>query len=172
MRGSRNSAWTIVREATIAALACSVVGLVVNAVRPGGIPLIAEADYELFVPCPEPLGEVEGLDPRDPRIAEGRALRIDARSPEEYAQWHWPDAQNVPFDYLEGIAEATLRRIAASGAVRVVVYGDGLDPDSGRELARELAGRGVRNVFYVRGGAPALRDRDSARSPSGAEVGP
>ena len=33
---------------------------------------------------------------------------------------------------------------------RVVVFGDGLDPDSGRELARELAGRGMKCQFRER----------------------
>jgi hypothetical protein len=46
--------------------------------------------------------------------------------------------------------------IAASGASQVVVFGDGKDPDSGEQLARELAGRGIRNVRFVQGGAPAL----------------
>jgi hypothetical protein len=39
----------------------------------------------------------------------------------------------------------------------VVVVGDGEDPDSGRELARELAGKGLKNMAYVTGGAPALK---------------
>ncbi len=38
----------------------------------------------------------------------------------------------------------------------MVVYGDGGDPDSGEQLARELAGKGIRNVGFVRGGAPAI----------------
>jgi hypothetical protein len=37
-----------------------------------------------------------------------------------------------------------------------MVFGDGQDPDSGEQLARELAGRGIRNVRFVQGGAPAL----------------
>lgn len=156
-RGTRKTALVIVRDAALATLACGALGVAVNAVRPDGIPLVATDEYELFVPCPEPLGEVEALEPGDPTILEPRVLRIDARGPRDFAAWHLPDAQNIPFDYLEGVLEETVRRIAASGAARVVVYGDGQDPDSGREMARELAGRGVRNVFYVRGGAPALR---------------
>lgn len=150
-------AFRIVRDAIIATLVCSVAGLAFNAVRPSGIPLIADTTYEIFVPCPEPLGEVEPLSPGDPRIQDGKALRIDARSAEEYAAWHLPDARHVPFDYLEGVPDEVVRRVAGSGAALVVVYGDGGDPDSGREMARELAGRGVRNVFFVQGGAPALR---------------
>jgi hypothetical protein len=39
----------------------------------------------------------------------------------------------------------------------VVVFGDGGDPDSGEQLARELAGAGIRNVVFVAGGAPRLQ---------------
>lgn len=171
MTGKGQGVGRIVREAAIAAAACSVVGLLFNALRPGGIPLVANEAYELFVPCPEPLGEIEGLEPTDPRAREARVLWIDARDPKAFGDWHVPDAQNVPFDYLEGVPEATVRRIAASGAARVVVYGDGQDPDSGRELGRELAGRGVRNVFFIRGGAPALRTQSESVSAKEREGG-
>ncbi len=150
------SARTVIRDAAVSAAICSLVGLVFNAVRPAGIPLVADAEYERFVPCPEPLGEVEWIEPSDPRVMDPRALRIDARSAQDFHGWHLPDAQNIPFDYLDGVADATVRRVASLGAVRVVVYRDGEDPNSGREMARELAGRGVRNVFFVVGGAPAL----------------
>ena len=158
---------TVASEAAVAAVVLSAVGILFNLLRAGGIPLVADEAYELFVPCPEPLGEVEGLAADDPRIRESRGILIDARSPGEFAAWHPPAAENIPFDYLEGVPDTTVRRIAGSGAIRVVVYGDGQDPDSGRELARELAGRGVRNVFFVLGGAPALRSA-SGQNPEGA----
>lgn len=70
---------------------------------------------------------------------------------------------NVPYDYLDptpgSVIEELARRIARSKAQRVYVYGDGEDPDSGEQLAREISGKGVRNVFFVRGGAPALQEQ-------------
>ncbi len=57
----------------------------------------------------------------------------------------------------------------ASNAARVVVFGDGRVPDSGREMARELAGRGMVNVFYVEGGWEAAR---GVLEPLDAEVQP
>jgi len=162
VRPFRRVAW----EAAIATVLFSAAGIVCNLLRPGGIPLVAGEAYEIFVPCPEPLGEVEALAPADPRILEARVKRIDARPSQDFAAWHLPEAENIPFDYLEGVPDAVVRRVAASGAIRVVVYGDGQDPDSGRELARELAGRGVRNVFFVQGGAPALRS-GAGKDPEG-----
>ena len=96
------------------------------------------------------------MAPDDPRLARQGVLVIDARSPAEFRAWHLPGARSVPFDYLEPIGDGALRDVASSGAPLVAVYGDGADPDSGRELAKELSARGVRAVFHVQGGAPAL----------------
>ena len=43
----------------------------------------------------------------------------------------------------------------------MVVYGDGLEPDSGEELAKEIAGKGIRNVSFVQGGVKALRAQEA-----------
>ncbi len=155
----RSTARGIVRDAAVAAVGLSLLGVAVNAARPGGIPLVATEEYEVFVPCPEPLGEVEGIPPSDPRVGDPRTFLVDARDARAFGRWHAPGARNIPFDYLEGVPDEVVRRVASSGAAQVVVYGDGEDPDSGRELGRELAGRGVRNVFYVEGGFRALEAR-------------
>ena len=69
---------------------------------------------------------------------------------------------NVPFDYLDPTPKDVLknlaRKIAVSGARRVIVYGDGDIPDTGEQLGREIAGYGIRNVFFLRGGAPVLKE--------------
>jgi hypothetical protein len=38
----------------------------------------------------------------------------------------------------------------------VIVYGDGGRPDSGEYLGKEISGRGIKNVYFIRGGAPAV----------------
>jgi rhodanese-related sulfurtransferase len=81
---------------------------------------------------------------------------VDARSGAEFEAWHHPRARSIPFDYLEPVSKAHLDALLAARASAIVVYGDGADPDSGQELAKELAGLGLRNVFFVQGGAPAL----------------
>jgi hypothetical protein len=145
-----------VRDAALVALACAAVGGGVNAVRASGIPFVQRTDYEILVPCPEGSGNVEGVPASDPRLADKRSLWVDSRSTDEHRRWHPPGAHNVPFDYLEPTCAAQVRSIAASGATQVIVFGDGKDPDSGEQLARELAGRGIRNVCFVQGGAAAL----------------
>jgi hypothetical protein len=149
------------REAAAVALAASALALAVNAARPGGLRLVARSPYEVLVPCPEPGGPVTALEPGEAAPGSARTFVIDARDSAAFAAGHVPGAINVPYDWLDPIPETTLhelaRSIAASRAARVVVYGDGGRPDSGEHLGREISGRGIRNVAFVRGGAGALR---------------
>jgi rhodanese-related sulfurtransferase len=148
------------REAMAVAVAASALGLAANAVRPGSLALVARSPYEVLVPCPEPGGPVAALEPREAAPASPRTFVIDARDGAAFAAGHVPGAVSVPYDWLDPVPEARLRElaraIAASRATRVVVYGDGGRPDSGEHLGREISGRGIRNVAFVRGGAAAL----------------
>jgi hypothetical protein len=144
------------RDALLVVLLCAVAGTAVNALRASGIPFVQQTAYEILVPCPEGSGQIEAWSSRDAALADRRSLWVDARSPAEHRRWHPASARNVPFDYLEPTCAAEVRALAASGASQVIVFGDGKDPDSGEQLARELAGRGIRNVRFVPGGAPAL----------------
>ncbi|MCU0290492.1 MAG: rhodanese-like domain-containing protein [Thermoanaerobaculaceae bacterium] len=156
---------TLVEAALVAAVSAGV-ALAVNTLRPNGLPLLARTPYEVLVPCPEPGGEVTPVAPDDPAVGSSHTFRIDARTPAEaLAGPRLPGAVHVPFDWLDPIPDARLaelaRAIAASRATRVVVYGDGGHPDSGEHLGREISGRGIKNVSFVRGGAPALQREES-----------
>ena len=148
---------TIVRDAVIVVALSVVVAAAFNAIRPDGLPWVADQEYETLIPCPEPLGEVDPVAPNDPGIAHERTLLIDARDDAARAAWSHPRAIPVPFDWLEPVPDDKVKELIRTRAGRVIVFGDGGDPDSGRELARELAGRGMRNVGFVEGGAPALQ---------------
>lgn len=145
-------------EAIVVAAVCAALALSINATRTGGIPLIQKTEYEILVPCPETTGEVETLAPDVLRAGTPSAIIIDARPNAAFATWHLPQARSIVYDYLGPVSQASLREIASSGAKQVIVYGDGADPDCGEHLARELAGKGIRNVGFILGGAPALRD--------------
>jgi rhodanese-related sulfurtransferase len=149
------------QSAVIVALGC-LSGIAANLVHPRErLPWIATKPYDITVPCPEPVGTVTATAPTSPWLRDFATHIIDARSSAEFATWHFPGAVNVPFDWLgppvEHEVSQLAKRVAASHAQRIVVYGDGDNPDSGREWARLLAGGGIRNVTYVEGGAPALR---------------
>lgn len=152
--------YPVVRDAVLVVAACTVTGIFANAVRPEGIPFIQRNMYQIFVPCPEPTGEVTRLVPRDLIEADEMSLVIDARSRDDFDFWRFPGSINIPFDYLSPVSPEDLEKIISSGTKRVIVYGDGMVPDSGRELARELSGQGIKNVCYIEGGAINLIDRD------------
>jgi len=147
---------TVVRDALVVLAACAVVGSAWNLARPQGIPFVQKTEYQILVPCPEGGGEAPGLAANDLVIREPRTLLVDARPAAEHARWHPANARHLAFDYLEPAPKDEVAKIASSGAARVVVFGDGGDPDSGEQLARELSGSGIRNIFFVRGGAKAL----------------
>jgi len=146
-----------VRDAAAVVVLSVIVALGFNGLRHRGIPLVAQHEYEILVPCPDTVGEVDELEASSLHPGAVGELVIDGRKAADFAAWSYPGATSVPFDYLDPTPAETVRRIVSSGARRVVVYGDGGEPDSGRELARELAGRGIRNVAFVRGGAKTLR---------------
>lgn len=158
MKPAPAQAWRrIVLDAALVVVVSTVVALTVNAARrSGAIPLVADKEYEILVPCPEHLGQpAAAIAPEAVQPEEKGLLVVDARDAEEHRSWHLPGATSIPYDYLE--PDPREREILKSGARKVVVYGDGDSPDSGEQLATALSGKGLRNVYYVRGGAPALR---------------
>jgi len=153
-------------DAAIVVAASTCVALAVNALRSDGLPLVTHEAYTVLVPCPEPVGTVEAISPAEVTWQGGTDLVVDARTAEEFAGWTAPGAENLAFDYLDPLPAQAVAALVARGSHRIVVFGDGAQPDSGREMARELAGSGVRNVFFIEGGAPALRawfDEEAAR---------
>ncbi len=154
------------RDAVVATVVFSALGLAVNLVHPERIPFVAEKEYEILVPCPEPGGEVGALEPGDEVLSERSTFVVDARSREAFDKWRYRAAANVTYDYLDPtppeILQELARSIARSGARRVAVYGDGDRPDTGEQLAKEISGHGIKNVSFIRGGAPALKSASSA----------
>jgi len=147
---------SLIRDTLVVLLLSGLVAVAVNLFRPNPLPWVADQDYETMVPCPEPLGEVDEITVESDIILDDKTLLIDAREKDEFELGSVPKAVSVPFDWLDPVPEEKVAELVKTRAARVVVFGDGLDPDSGRELARELAGRGMRNVSFVKGGAKAL----------------
>ncbi|HNZ21629.1 MAG TPA: rhodanese-like domain-containing protein [Polyangiaceae bacterium] len=150
----------IVRDAVIVTALSALVAVGVNALREEGIRWVQQEEYDILVPCPEPVGEPEVMKGDDARMSDGKSLLLDVRSKQEYDAWHVSGARSQPFDWLgppvDEEVKTVAKQVAASRAQRVIVYGDGDDPDSGKEWAKLLSGANIKNVFYVEGGAPSL----------------
>ena len=151
----------MLRDAVIVATVASAIGLSVNLVHPEAIPFVATEEYEILVPCPEPGGAVIALKANSPNLQAKDTFFVDARPSDEWRAWHFGHATNVTYDYLDPTPEDEIEKIAKaiakSRAKRVVVYGDGNNPDTGQQLGIEISGHGIKNVHYLVGGAPALR---------------
>lgn len=150
-----------VRDALVVAIAAGVFGLAVNFIHPNAIPFLAEKSYEILVPCPVSGGPALALEASDPSIWYKDTVLVDARLKAEYQTWSPAGSVNVTYDYLDPTEPQVIvdlaKKIAGSGSKRVVVFGDGDKPDTGEQLGKEISGSGIKNVYFVKGGAPALR---------------
>jgi rhodanese-related sulfurtransferase len=156
----------VVRDAFLLGLMASGVALAVNALRPTNrLPLVAREPHEILRPCPETSGHAEPLEPGALRTGEPGLVLLDARSAEEFLAWHLPGARSLSFDYLTPVSREQVKELLRLRPRRVVVYGDGDNPDSGEQMARQIAGLGLKQVHFVRGGAPALKGRRSGGRP-------
>ncbi len=150
----------VFRDAIIATVISAAVAIVANLIHPQAIPFIAEKEYEILVPCPEPGGKVTRIEASDRALWTRDVFLVDARSGKEFSTWRFREATNLTYDYLdptpENLIQDLARGIASSRAKKVIVYGDGDTPDTGEQLGKEISGHGIKNVFFLLGGAPAL----------------
>jgi hypothetical protein len=153
------SGWAAtLRDAALVVTLSAALALAANILRRDRhLPLVATRPYDILVPCPEHKGSASPLTAAQLIVGERGQLLLDARDRESFAAWHLPGATSLPYDYLEPPTAEVVQRVLGSRARRVVIYGDGDDPDSGEQLARELNRKGVKNVFFVVSGARGLR---------------
>ena len=135
----------------------TLVGVTVNAMRPGGIPLIQKGapvatvqhGTEPDTTATENLGSVSLAEMK--RLwDEGAAYIIDARDPYEYAEGHIPGAINIPYDRLPEYLDMLSSEVPMDGDV--VVYCRGPECDFSDQLATELKILGYQNVRVFTGG--------------------
>ncbi len=140
--------------------AATLIGVVVNAVRPGGVPLIQKT-----VPVPTPSradADSSAADSTASRAGtislsemkrifdEGNAFIIDARDPSEFSQGHIPRAINIPYDHLPEYLDMLNAEVPTDA--QVVVYCRGPHCDFSDQLATELRILGYENVSVFTGG--------------------
>lgn len=154
-------------EAVLIVAAASAIALVVNIFHPERIPWFAAENYETMVPCPIKEGHVTVLKATTAELSHAGVLVVDAREKMEYDQWHYPNALLLTYDFLDPIPEekiqAMAKRIASERATRVIVYGDGAAPDTGKLLGIDISAAGINNVFYIKGGATSLKKVTAGR---------
>jgi rhodanese-related sulfurtransferase len=157
---------TFVREllgGAVLLLVAAILGLAVNAVRPGGVPLIlagapvstvsharnSAADSAAAPGAPLAEGAVTVEQVKEALDA-GSAVVIDARSTTEYEEGHLPGAINIPHDRLPEFMETLTAEVPTDG--QVIVYCRGPECDFSDLLATELKVMGYQSVSVFPGG--------------------
>ena len=137
----------------------TLLGVTVNAMRSGGIPLVqkgapvstvkhgAKADSmatETVAAGSVSLAEMKRI------YDAGTAYIIDARDPAEYNEGHIPGAINIPYDRLPEFLDMLSSEVPMDG--EVIIYCRGPECDFSDQLATELKILGYQNVRVFTGG--------------------
>jgi rhodanese-related sulfurtransferase len=143
--------------------AATVVGIAVNAARPGGIALIQSGAPVATVSHGDPSGAADAsrsgaalpegavsLERVKSAFDGGTAVIIDARSTEEYEAGHIPGAINIPHDRIPEFMETLTREVPMDADV--VCYCRGPECDFSDLLATELKVMGYQKVSVFSGG--------------------
>lgn len=156
-----------IKEAIGIILLASIVGFVVNRVHPEGVRITIKRPSLKFAPdtllandlpgvsiSPDQAIEVQQAEPTDELLliataqvlqlrANGQALLIDARSEQEFADCHIPDARNLPYKNLSA-NKAKLDSLPQDKWL--ICYCDGPPCDQAELLAREIVTAGYELV--------------------------
>lgn len=135
----------------IAILAASaVVGLMVNAVRPDGLPLIGNWSEESKSTEESEKITLINIDQAHDMWLNTDALFIDARTPSEYAVDRIPGAINLPRGNPQGYFDRLKPQI--DNAPQIVVYCSSKDCDDSGIIGDFLIKHGYTNLYLFEGG--------------------
>lgn len=129
-------------------LVSAVLGIAVNAARPGGI--------SLKTPPVPASGKPMGFEEVWQAFDEGKSVFIDARPAPEYIDGHIRGAVNVPHLERQKHLPGLLR--AHPPDTHLIVYCDGLECEASKRLSGFLLQHGWRNVYVFTDGFPAWLD--------------
>jgi rhodanese-related sulfurtransferase len=135
-------------------LGASGLGLAVNAVRPGGLRLVAVLPYEQD--CPDKVqlvGPTVTVAQARALVAGGRAVLIDARPREDFDQGHIAGARSVPYSFVTPPTASDVAPLRSPA--QLIVYCDSPGDKLASLLADQLRGLGLRHVRVLRGGLDA-----------------
>jgi rhodanese-related sulfurtransferase len=153
------SAFSQLRGGLVIIAVASLLGVVVNAIRSGGVDLIQKGAPVSTVRHGADTTAADTTGPREGIVSlaemrrifdEGSAFIIDARDPEEFAEGHIPGAINVPYDRLPEYLDMLNAEVPTDA--RVIIYCRGPACDFSDQLATELKILGYQDVSVFSGG--------------------
>jgi rhodanese-related sulfurtransferase len=136
-------------QSAVLIVAATAIGLAVNLVRPGGLPLVA---LRSDIPPDSDPGKPRAVTLEHARelLFSENAVFLDARPPNLYRQGHILGARNLP----PGATEEDLRWILEDipKNFQIIVYCDGPVCDRAVGLAQKISGKGYRNTGVLKDG--------------------
>ncbi|HNS89929.1 MAG TPA: rhodanese-like domain-containing protein [Deltaproteobacteria bacterium] len=132
-----------------AAIMCAAVafGLLVNALRPSGIPLVGDWSARALTELNAGDVEVVNADEAFDLYSRGQALFVDARDSASYGGGHLPGAVNIGPDDVDGRPEE-VRALLGNGRV-LIAYCHDVDCPLASALARRLRELGARRIVVL-----------------------
>jgi len=129
----------------------SVLGaLAFNLSSPKGIPLFPKGFADQSVSRVTPAAAFE-------EAQQGKAILVDARSPESYEQEHVAGAESLPLTVFDFMYDLNLGKV--DKAKEIVVYGRTISRLYDEEVAQKLVARGHRDVQIMTGGLEAWKKK-------------
>ena len=136
----------------------AVVGLAVNQVRPGGLPLVADWSPEARLQMDSGDTLVIGPDEAEALFVTQSAIFLDARAREIFEEGHIQGALSLPAEEIEKNFEAFSADVPPEATI--VAYCDGESCNLSKELALALLDRGYTNVRVLVNGWTVWQQRN------------
>jgi len=132
------------RQSILLFFIAAAAGLLVNAMRPSALPVVADWSPEARLKTDQGESMVISLEEARKLCASQQAVFVDARPPEAYREGHILCARNLPLKDVNTLISSVMADIPLEEII--VVYCDGEECSLSEDLARELNFRGYDNV--------------------------
>lgn len=136
-------------EALVICLAAAALGLIVNGLRPDGLPLFPREAPRSIAVDPQNPRQIP-IEEAIARFKQGDALFADARSPADYAAGHIAGAVNLPAQTPDAWMPRVFAEVPPDRTV--ITYCSGSRCILSEKLAEILAEAGFENVFHLEDG--------------------
>lgn len=146
----------LVAKSTVLTAACILFAVGFNMLRPNGIDLVAQAEYQIYVPCPETMIAAESVTTEAVQ-SNRHVLYVDVRPREDFRREHIRGAINFPYPLLDGeLPPNRVNDLMRRGSV-IVTYDGGGRNVQGEMMAALLMTSGIPDVSHLEGGLSAWR---------------
>jgi rhodanese-related sulfurtransferase len=133
-------------------------GLSVNQLRPGRLPLVANWSPEAQLTLESGDTLAISLEQAEELFVTQLAIFLDARSPEVYAEGHIQGAVSLPWEQFESRFGDTMADTPQD--TMIITYCDGETCNLSKELALALIGKGYTNVRVLVNGWTLWEERN------------